>query len=120
MSSRFSEREIVDGLVYVAEVGGRVLGFYTLGPLNEQDVDIGHFFVEPPSMRKGYGKRLLDHATAVADELGYKTLVIQSDPYAEPFYRAMGAELIGTRPSASVPGRELPLLAIRLSGIETG
>ncbi len=109
-----SEQSITDGAVYVIESDGRVLGFYSLVPLNEHDVDVGHFFLEPDSIGRGYGKKLLVHAVVVATERGYKRLLIQSDPNAEPFYLAMGAGRIGKQPSASIAGRELPLLEIRL------
>jgi hypothetical protein len=59
---------------------------------------------------------LLDHARATASVLGYRTMIIQGDPHAAPFYRAMGGQLIGSRPSASIPGRELPLFRIDLRG----
>ena len=42
---------------------------------------------------------------------GLDALLIESDPDAEPFYLAHGAERQGTRIS-SATGRELPLLRI--------
>lgn len=109
-----SEQMIADGTVYVVENDRRIVGFYSLVPLDEQDVDVGHFFVAPDSIGQGFGKKLLAHAVAIATEQEYQRLLIQSDPNAEQFYLAMGAELIGTQPSASIPGRKLPLMAIRL------
>lgn len=41
--------------------------------------------------------------------------MIDADPNAEPFYRAMGAVRIGATPSGSIPGRELPLLEFTLT-----
>jgi hypothetical protein len=37
--------------------------------------------------------------------------VIQGDPNAAEFYQRCGARKIGERPSASIPGRVLPLYA---------
>jgi GNAT superfamily N-acetyltransferase len=100
--------------VYVIEEGRRLLGFYTLEPLADGEVELGHLFVEPGAFRRGCGTRLLEHARTTARAAGHAVLVIQGDPNAEGFYRAMGAAKIGARPSASIPGRELPLFRIAL------
>lgn len=99
--------------VYVAEVAGRVAGFYSLTPWNA-DLELYHFFVDPPAMGNGVGRRLWDDAVRRASELGHSRLLIQSDPYAEGFYLKLGAERIGEVPSGAVPGRTLPLLVFSL------
>jgi hypothetical protein len=38
----------------------------------------------------------------------------ESDPNAEPFYRHLGAERVGTTDSELVPGRTLPLMRYAL------
>jgi len=43
-------------------------------------------------------------------------MIIQGDPNAEGFYRAMGAERIGEQESHSIPGRMLPLFSLSLAG----
>jgi GNAT superfamily N-acetyltransferase len=99
--------------VYVAENQGRELGFYSLAPWNS-DLELYHFFVDPPAMGNGVGRLLWDDAIRRATGLGYPKLLIQSDPYAEGFYLKLGAERIGEVPSAAVPGRMLPLLVFPL------
>ncbi|MBE9097927.1 GNAT family N-acetyltransferase [filamentous cyanobacterium LEGE 07170] len=99
---------------YVLEENERVLGFYMLESPNGRDIELGFLFVEPDAIGQGYGKQLMRHAKAKASELGYQAILIQGDPNAEPFYRAMGGERIGSQPSASMPGRELPSLRINL------
>lgn len=99
---------------YVLEAEGRVAGFYMLEPVDEREVELSALFVEPDAIGRGYGRRLMEHAIATAKRLGYRAILIHSDPNAEPFYRAMGAELIGMVPSGSIPGRMLPLLRIDL------
>jgi hypothetical protein len=54
---------------------------------------------------------LTDLAAAVA---GFEYLEIAAEPNAEGFYRKMGAQSIGETPSASIPGRMLPLLRVRI------
>jgi GNAT superfamily N-acetyltransferase len=99
--------------VYVAEVEGRVVGFYSLAPWNS-DLELYHFFVDPPAMGNGVGRRLWDDAVRRATEFAYPKLLIQSDPYAEGFYLKLGAERIGEVPSEAMPGRTLPLLVFPL------
>jgi predicted N-acetyltransferase YhbS len=68
-------------------------------------------FVDPPAIGTGVGGALLRDALAEARAAGVESLVIASDPDAEPFYRAAGAVPVGTTRSAAT-GRELPLLRI--------
>lgn len=103
---------VAEAPVYVLERHGHVLGFYALrrgGPRDGED-ELEDLFLEPGAIGAGLGARLWHHALATARGRGATTLLIQADPYAEGFYRAMGARWIGTTPSGSIPGRELPLL----------
>jgi hypothetical protein len=45
-------------------------------------------------------------------------MILQSDPHAEGFYLAMGAQRIGQSESTVTPGRMLPLLRLVLDGGE--
>lgn len=47
-------------------------------------------------------------------EIGFERLLIEAEPNAEAFYRAMGAERVGERESSVQRGRFLPLLKIYL------
>jgi N-acetylglutamate synthase-like GNAT family acetyltransferase len=97
---------------FVIESLQRVAGFYALKRLSATEVELEAMFVEPAFIGQGFGRLLIDHAKSVASAMGAKRLVIQSDPYAEHFYIAAGGVVIGTRESASIPGRFLPTLAI--------
>ncbi|BAD58182.1 GNAT family N-acetyltransferase [Nocardia farcinica] len=95
----------------VAERDGVVLGFVTVegdAPVGE----LGMLFVAPEATGAGIGSVLFRRALATARDLGFRTLTIESDPNAEPFYRAMGAVGVGDVESGSVPGRTLPLMEI--------
>jgi GNAT superfamily N-acetyltransferase len=100
--------------VYAVERGGCVIGFFSLARCYS-DVELRHFFVDPPLIGSGLGRMMWEHAIARAARLGYERLIIQSDPNAEGFYRKLGAERIGEVPSGARPGRMLPLLLFRLS-----
>ncbi|MFG2987913.1 GNAT family N-acetyltransferase [Streptomyces sp. NPDC048257] len=77
--------------VVVAENGrGEVLGVASLEgtpPL----AALGLLFVEPSAIGQGVGRLLYRDALQRAVELGVRRLVIDSDPHAAGFYRAMGA-----------------------------
>ena len=103
------EDYITNAPVFVLEEDGRVVGFYGL---REQgtELELLYLFVEPAAIGGGHGKRLWEHAVETAARLGSQKITIESDPYAEPFYLAMGARRVGEVPSSARPGRVLPLL----------
>ena len=95
-------------IVRVAERAGAVVGIAAVDP---QAAELELLFVEPAAIGTGAGRALLRDALDRAREAGLAELTIESDPDAEPFYLAHGAEPVGTRIS-SATGRELPLLRI--------
>ena len=97
---------------FVADDGETVLGYYALGELSAIEFELDALFVDPPAIGRGVGRQLLAHAIDRLRSRDARTLVIQGDPNAARFYEAAGARLVGTRPSGSIPGRELPLYEI--------
>jgi GNAT superfamily N-acetyltransferase len=105
--------EVPGRRIVVAEAAGQILGFYSVDgqpPAGE----LGNMWVEPGWIGTGVGRRLWQHAMTTAREAGFVTLRIGADPGAEGFYRAMGAQRVGTTPSGSIPGRMLPLLQMQV------
>jgi ribosomal protein S18 acetylase RimI-like enzyme len=98
----------------VAAAAGRVTGFYTLDG-EPPEGELGNLWVEPAAMRHGIGRRLWRHAMARARELGFRAVLIDSDPHAEGFYLRMGAVRVGEVPSTAVAGRMLPRLRVPVS-----
>ncbi|MFC7443215.1 GNAT family N-acetyltransferase [Laceyella putida] len=99
--------------VMVAEREGRLLGFYAIKgqpPVGE----LNALFVDPAAMGQKVGRTLMEHALRAAREKGFSCLRIDSDPFAEGFYKKMGAVKIGEVPSGSIPGRFLPLLEVEI------
>jgi GNAT superfamily N-acetyltransferase len=107
--------EMASRHVTVAVVDGVVAGHYTI-----DGTDLGQLFVDPAHIGRGVGRALWRHAVATARELGIEMLSIDSDPFAEGFYLAMGATRVGSVPSGSIPGRELPRLTYSTSGGRRG
>ncbi len=106
---------VADGLVYVAEHDGRVVGFYSLFRLSLTDVELSHLFVEPDFIGRGCGRLLWQHAVECAARLGCARLTIESDPSAEPFYLKVGARRAGEKASTLRPGRRLSLLSYSIT-----
>ena len=99
---------------YVLEQGDRLLGFYMLDRNAAPTSELDFLFVLPEAIGQGFGRQLLLHAIETARTAGDGVLLIQSDPQAEHFYRRFGARLLRYTPSASIPGRVLPLLQLDL------
>jgi GNAT superfamily N-acetyltransferase len=97
----------------VAELDGRVVGFYGFEP-EADGVGLDYLFVDDDRVGRGIGRALWTHAVATARGLGYTALIVVSDPHAEGFYLKMGARRIGSRSSDLEPGRQLPVLRFAL------
>lgn len=104
-----SEQDIAEGNVSVAELAGRPVGMSMLDLA--EPPELVALFVEPDMIGTGVGRALLRQALERARTAGVESLLIESDPNAEPFYRAHGAVEIGRRTS-STTGRELTLLRL--------
>lgn len=100
--------------VFVAEVDGDVAGFCSLAPRGE-DVQLDLMYVEPAFIGRGVGRLLLRHALDAARRAGHARVLVESDPFAEPFYLRMGARRIGQVASEVGPARRLPLLALDMA-----
>ncbi len=105
--------EIGAGSVWVAETHDEVLGF---GDVRIEAGIAGLYacFVEPSAIGSGVGRALWGKAEALAQAAGAMEIGLDSDPFAEGFYLAMGAMRIGEAPSGSIPGRVLPRMMKRL------
>ncbi len=102
----------------VAELDARVVGFYALAASPEMTFELDALFVDPDWIGMGIGRTLIRHALTAVAEAGGCAMMVQGDPNAEPFYRAVGGVPSGTRESGSIPGRFLPLF--RFPVVETG
>ena len=93
---------------------GAPSGFYRLLLQDDDVAELDDLFVEPAAMGQGVGRSLWRHAVATAANLGYSEMVWQSDPQAEGFYLALGAQREGALESTVMPGRMLQLMRFRL------
>lgn len=105
--------DVVTNRTTVAVVGERTVGVAMVTgepPGGELDM----LFVEPDVIGQGIGGKLFRHMAESARGWGFESLELSADPFAEPFYEAMGAVRIGSEPSGSIPGRMLNRYAYRL------
>jgi GNAT superfamily N-acetyltransferase len=91
------------------------IGFYALERLSPKDYELEALFVDPAHIGTGVGRALIAHAIRILSQQGAERMIIQGDPNAHLFYVAAGARQIGTRESASIPGRDLPLFEIEIN-----
>jgi GNAT superfamily N-acetyltransferase len=91
---------------------GAIVGFHRVVPGDPAELE--DMWVEPGAMRNGHGRRLFEHATAVARSLGAAALELDADPNATGFYERMGMERVGETPSTLIPGRSLPRMRLEL------
>ena len=100
--------------VWVLEDGvGRIVGFHRVIPGDPAELE--DMWVEPDAMGNGHGRRLFEHATAIARSSGATALELDADPNAVGFYERMGMDRVGETPSTLILGRALPRLRLYLS-----
>jgi GNAT superfamily N-acetyltransferase len=109
-----SPDDIANSTVYVCDGADGPSGYYRLVLQDDGVAELDALFVEPAAMGQGVGRRLWRHAVATAGNLGCSEMIWQSDPQAEGFYLAMGAQRAGESESTVMPGRMLPLMRCRL------
>jgi GNAT superfamily N-acetyltransferase len=111
----YRPEQTVSSRIVVAVVADVVVGFYALAgepPVAELD----GMFVDPDHIGTGAGGALFEHVLDAARRAGFTALQIGADPNAVGFYERHGAVRIGEEPSASIPGRMLPVLELDLTG----
>jgi GNAT superfamily N-acetyltransferase len=106
---------VESGSVFVLEERGIAVGFYSLAGQTRTRVELAHLFVEPSKIGGGKGTALFSHAVETARRAGFQKMIINSDPFAEEFYKAKGARRFGEVASPAHEGRMLPVLLFDLS-----
>jgi GNAT superfamily N-acetyltransferase len=101
--------------IVVAERDGAVVGWYQLAGAAPEGL-LDDLWVRPDVIGTGVGRLLWTDAVRTARLRGLHTLLIEADPHAEGFYRAMGAERVGEVASGTIAGRKLPLLWFDVPG----
>jgi GNAT superfamily N-acetyltransferase len=95
--------------VYVVDEAGELRGFYGMSR-EEGEWALEFLFIDPAAIGHGYGRQLFEHLVATVKEMGVERFMIDADPFAEEFYKKMGAVRIGEVKSTAIEGRYLPLM----------
>ncbi|EPY05674.1 hypothetical protein PAALTS15_19138 [Paenibacillus alvei TS-15] len=109
-----TEAHLTAAQFFVVEENRQIQGFIAL----EQDLSqrdrglVTNLFIHPKAIGHGYGQALWNRMIDAARDLGICTVLVHSDPHAEPFYVRMGARRIGEIASTVFPDRHLPVLEI--------
>jgi len=85
---------------FVAEIGGRIVGFATLVTKDDLEAEVEELFIEPSEWRKGIGTRLMKEAERRAIVAGTRRLRVAANPRAQGFYEACGFHVIGKVPDS--------------------
>ena len=62
--------------MYVYCIGERIVGYYSLALLNDGAVELNNLAVIPAYRHMGIGGQMLQHAFAVAENIGYNRMKI--------------------------------------------
>jgi ribosomal protein S18 acetylase RimI-like enzyme len=91
---------IVEGRVRVAvDASRRRLGFSVVRPQEGGRCELDDLFVEPDSMGRGVGRRLVDDAAARSAAAGASFIDVISNPNAVGFYERLGFHMTGEVPT---------------------
>ena len=100
---QISSADIASRPVFVGVIDDKIVGFYALTP-SRNAWELESFWVAPPFMRRGFGRRLLTHALDKSFRGGASSVTVDADPNAEAFYLSCGAVRRGEIP-APIPGQ---------------
>ncbi len=111
--------QIREGLVWLAERGQTVLGYYRISVAGQR-CELTDLFVSPDAMGQGIGRSLLQHSMRAARDLGQSEIAVDADPNAEKFYLAMGAIKVSdiAAPIEGEPARVRPQLLLSIDKLD--
>jgi len=105
---------LVEGEYWLAEADALCGCACLLVDGNGTSGEVHAFFIDPDFQGKGIGRLLWQKLLERANAQGLSKLHLDSDPFAVPFYQAMGFIVTGQTPSGSIPGRFLPYMTLSL------
>lgn len=91
----FAGDAIAEGRTFVAEVDEQLVGFATIGRLEDGVVELDDLFVHPDVQRRGIGRALVAEAAARARRAGAGRIDVTANPDALAFYAAVGFVAVG-------------------------
>ena len=95
---------------FVMETGDKVLAGFSSIVSFENKPELHNLWILPEYIGRGLGKNLFLHMMDEAKAKGWMPIRIVADPFAEDFYKKLGAVNIGQEESKVKSGFFLPLL----------
>ena len=86
--------------MYVCEVGGQVVGYYSLHLQENGECELNNLCVLPEHRHQRHGEALLTHAVEQARALGCVRMnigIVEENQKLRKWYERCGAEHIGTK-----------------------
>lgn len=88
--------QIAAGRVFVAALGGTMVGFSAIELRSDGETELDALFVDPNVRRHGVGRLMVDYCADAARKQGSRALHVIGNPHAEEFYIACGFKQTGT------------------------
>lgn len=111
--------------VFVFELGGTVVGYYSLvelpediefsGIILEKGFWLEHMFIEPENIGNGIGTKMFDHLRKRCLSKGINKLGILADPHSRWFYEKMGC-IFKRVYSSTIKNRTTPYRQLEIIG----
>ena len=119
-SLEVSAESILSRPIFVGELSGRIVCFYSLVP-SASAWELDNLWVAPEHIRRGLGRALISHALQTAADAGATSIIVDADPNSEAFYVACGAKRTGeiAAPIAGHPSRVRPQLMFAITRSNT-
>jgi len=111
-----TETYIEENATYKLIVGEKIAGYYSLLKVENEPVKLDNLFLLPEYIGKGFGKFLLLDCVNRAKHLGFKRMILDSEPNATGFYENFGFEVYNLLES-SIKDRFLPQMELDLDSI---
>ena len=89
-----------------------LVGFYSLGEINDTNIELSHCFVNPLYIRKGVGSFLFHRAMERARNMGATRLYLTADPDAVDFYLKQGCAIFDNDKNLLNPSTSVKLMEI--------
>lgn len=96
--------------ITLVEDQGRLAGFAGFTRVSSQDIELAELFVDPEFMGRGIGRSLVNLVADNARQTGCANVIVDANPAAIPFYRALGFADAPQNPEHAGKTLNLPLL----------
>src|SRR5919201_2530351 len=94
----------------VAEIGGEIVG---IGALVARASELRACYVAPTAARRGVGTAIVNEIERIARGDGLNSLTLQSSIMAEPFYSALGYEVVSRGELTIAPQLRMAAVTMR-------